>query len=293
MSISEPTMTTGSIAAGSVCPLCGCNIRNLVRTEPEGQLFQCRECDFFYTYPRPTAGELKALYDVEYFSGEELQSCLSFRAPVFLQCLRRLDSIPTTGRRLLDVGCATGEFIAQALLEGWDAVGIESSTVAAEFARQRKNLPVYHAVLESAPFDSGSFDVVTLLDVLEHLLSPRNQIERVYRLLKPRGITVVRVPNTLFHLPKAKVCESLRLSASSMEMRYHLNHFTPRTLSNLLEATGFEVLAIEVGAAETKAHAAWANPIAKRVYVRAASVLCAVTGLNLGNIMVAYARKPA
>lgn len=273
------------------CPACDCEDHTLVRTEPEGKLVRCAACQFLYVSPRPSPEELEALYDEEYFSQGDLASCLSFRTPVFRQCLGHLDSIVGDSRRLLDVGCGTGEFVAEALLQGWEATGIESSRMAAEFAREKNRLPVDHAVLESASFDPESLDVITLLDVLEHLLSPRQEMKRVYELLKPGGIAVVRVPNTLFHLPKAGMCSLLGVSDSSLEMRYHLNHFTPRTLSNLLRGVGFEILSVEVGAPETTAHAAWASPRAKRWYVNVAQFLRSTTGLNLGNIMVAYARK--
>jgi 2-polyprenyl-3-methyl-5-hydroxy-6-metoxy-1,4-benzoquinol methylase len=287
-------MTTfQTIAIQQCCPVCDCEERKPARTEPEGQLVRCSRCQFLYVCPRPTAEQLKALYDDEYFSHSDLASCLSFRTPVFQQCLRQLDLIVGGGKRLLDVGCGTGEFVAQALQQGWHAVGIESSRMASEFASEQNHLPVYNAVLESCPFGAASFDVVTLLDVLEHLLNPRQEMRQVYELLKPGGIVVVRVPNTLFHLPKARVCSLLGISDSSLEMRYHLNHFTPQTLSSLLRKVGFEVLSVEVGAPETKVHAAWASPAAKRGYVMAAQLLHSITGLNLGNIMVAYARKPA
>lgn len=273
--------------------MCDGEVWKPVRTEPEGRLVRCGTCQFLYVYPRPTAEQLKALYDNEYFSLDDLASCLSFRTPVFQQCLRHLDLIAGDGRRLLDVGCGTGEFVAQALLQCWDAVGIESSRMAADFASEHNHLPVYNAVLGCAPFEAGSFDVVTLLDVLEHLLNPRQEISQVYELLKPGGIVVVRVPNTLFHLPKARVCSLLGISVSNLEMRYHLNHFTPHTLSSLLRTVGFDVLSIEVGASETTAHAAWASPRAKRWYVKTAHLMHSLTGVNFGNIMVAYARKPA
>jgi len=141
-------------------------------------------------------------------------------------------------------------------------------------------------------FPANSFDVVTLLDVLEHLLMPQDEMRRVFALLKPGGVAVVRVPNIIFHLMKARIISRLGISESSLEMRYHLNHFSPRTLKELLRRVGFEVIAVEVGASETKAHAAWANPNAKKAYVKAAAALRAISGLNLGNIMVAYARKP-
>lgn len=274
------------------CPLCGALEFRPVRREPEGQLVQCLMCRFYYVRPRPTAEELKALYDDEYFSHDDLPSCLLFRGPVFSQCLCKLEKLVGGTGRILDVGCGTGEFVADAISRGWCATGIESSSTAARFARVDRGLPVERAVLGTVSFAEASFDAVTLLDVLEHLLMPRDELTRAYTLLKPGGIVAVRLPNTLFHLPKARLISLLKISESNLEMRYHLNHFTPRTLSGLLRAVGFEVLSVEVGAPETKAYAPWAGLGAKRAYVKAATFVHAITGINLGNIMIAYARKP-
>lgn len=290
MSTATPIAVT---AMSETCPLCDAPDRRPVRTEPEGQVVRCSACGFLFVYPRPSAEELKALYDDQYFSGLDLETCLSSRMPVFRQCLERLVELAPRQGHLLDVGCGTGEFVTAALAQGWDARGIESSRMAAQFAIEQKHLPVERAVLETAAFPPGSFAVVTLLDVLEHLLEPRQEMERVYRLLETGGIAVVRLPNTLFHLPKARWCSRLGISESNLEIPFHLNHFTPRTLSALLRDVGFDVLSVEVGAPETQVHAAWANLGVKRFYVKTAGVLYGFTGLNLGNIMVAYAKKPA
>jgi len=256
-------------AAAPLCPLCSGAGARTIRTEREGTLVRCDRCSFMFVYPRPTEDELKLLYDDEYFSGEDLAKCLDFRKPVFEQCLTTLKSVARGYGRLLDVGCATGEFVQEAAAWGWDAEGIESSRTAASFARTQKGLSVHNADLESVPFSQNSFDAVTLLDVLEHLLHPRDAMQRVHGLLRPGGIVVVRLPNT----------------------RYHLNHFTPKTLRGLLQTVGFKVLQIDVGAPETKVHAPWAGLGAKRTYVRSARLLQRVTGVNLGNIIVAYGQK--
>jgi len=278
-------------AAAPLCPLCSGAGARTIRTEREGTLVRCDRCSFMFVYPRPTEDELKLLYDDEYFSGEDLAKCLDFRKPVFEQCLTTLKSVARGYGRLLDVGCATGEFVQEAAAWGWDAEGIESSRTAASFARTQKGLSVHNADLESVPFSQNSFDAVTLLDVLEHLLHPRDAMQRVHGLLRPGGIVVVRLPNTLFHLPKSRLCGALRVNDMGLWMRYHLNHFTPKTLRGLLQTVGFKVLQIDVGAPETKVHAPWAGLGAKRTYVRSARLLQRVTGVNLGNIIVAYGQK--
>src|SRR5262249_31066862 len=158
------------------CPLCNCERATKVRSEKDGTLVRCGECSFLYVAPRPTEEELRLIYDEEYFDGHNLGACLDFRRPVFQQCLKRLAQVCPPKGRLLDVGCGTGEFVQDALADGWQAEGIESSRPAAEFARDQKHLPVRHGVLEQANWPAESFSVVTFLDVLEHLRDPREEM---------------------------------------------------------------------------------------------------------------------
>ncbi|MGB9105459.1 MAG: class I SAM-dependent methyltransferase, partial [Terriglobales bacterium] len=136
-----------------------------------------------------------------------------------------------------------------------------------------------------------SFDAVTMLDVLEHVLDPVAELQHARALLRPAGILVVRVPNTVFHLAKTRVCRMLNVSDIGLQARYHLNHFTPRTLRFTLQNAGFEVLLLQVGAPELIAHAAWATTWAKRAYVRFATTVHRFTRTHVENITVAYARR--
>ena len=273
------------------CPMCAHGESRTIYVEGASTLQRCRRCKFMYVMPRPTPEELKRMYSDEYFTGDNMEDAtLQFREPVFQQCIARLQRIRPERGMLLDVGCWTGDFLTFARAAGWEAVGIELSTKAAAFASS-KALPVHCSTLETAPFPLDYFDVVTFLDVLEHLPEPTRELVRARSLLKPGGIIVVRLPNTNFHLPKARLCRALKVADMGLHMHYHLNHFTPGTLAGMLTNSGFEVLRVDVGAPEHIAYAQWASPWAKRSYVRTASMVKVTTGIHIGNIMVAYARK--
>jgi len=284
----EVAITAG---CGPVCPLCNCQEAKVARKEKDGTLVRCAFCSFLYVLPRPTEEELRLRYDSEYFESGDLRTFLEYRRPVFKQCLAALNKLCPDKGRLLDVGCGTGEFLEDAIAEGWRAEGIESSLAAAEFAQTHKKLPVHHAVLENAPFARQSFAVITLLDVLEHLRDPQEELKRVRNLLHKRGIVVVRLPNTNFHLVKCHFCDVFHVPDYGLQMRYHLNHFTPATMKRLLRQTGFEPFRIDVGASETIAHAPWVAPGVKRLYVHVCGLVKAITGLHFGNILVAYGRR--
>jgi len=101
---------------------------------------------------------------------------------------RRLARLPRGGR-LLDIGCATGIFVAQAMTD-WRAVGTDVSLAACRVARQR-GLDVVVSDAARLPLASGSHDVVTLWDTLEHLPDPLAVLGEVARILRPGGSLVL------------------------------------------------------------------------------------------------------
>lgn len=273
------------------CPLCRASGSKFVLSDGARRLRRCTACGFLYVLPRPSPAVLKALYSNEYFSGDDMTpGTLQFRAPVFEQCLGTLAELARCGR-LLDVGCWTGEFLEAARAAGWTASGIELSTRAARFANIEKKLDVRCCTLSEAPWPAGSFDVLTMLDVLEHVIEPLAELSRVRTLLKANGIIVVRVPNATFHLARTRVCRLLHVADVGMQMDYHLNHFTPRTLAQALLSTGFEVISLAPGTPEVIAHATWAPFWAKQAYVSLARSVHRLAGAHIENVMVACARR--
>lgn len=97
------------------------------------------------------------------------------------------------GKRVLDVGCGggyTAEFLAQrgAVMSGLDPSG-KLIAVADRHARQTgKDIDYRIGVSERLPFDDAEFDIVTCVDVLEHVESPAQAVSEVRRVLKPGGL---------------------------------------------------------------------------------------------------------
>lgn len=99
--------------------------------------------------------------------------------------------------RLLDIGCGQGIWISQAQ-QRFTVSGCDTSEYALERARQ--NVPAAELLNkvdanEPLPFESGTFDVVTALDVVEHLHAPETLVAEARRLLRPGGIFAFTTPN--------------------------------------------------------------------------------------------------
>lgn len=95
--------------------------------------------------------------------------------------------------RVADIGCGCGHML-QMLSERYDAVGVDASPLAADFARQRGVKVVQGSLPENVGLPAGEFDAAIMLDVLEHLDDDVASARAVSSLLKPDGIFLVTVP---------------------------------------------------------------------------------------------------
>jgi SAM-dependent methyltransferase len=159
------------------------------------RLVRCRACRLVYQNPRPTEAGIAAYYPPEYdpfvappwAERRLLHRLLQLYGPRKRWRLVERWAPPRNGpRTILDVGCATGTFLA-AGSHNWHKVGVELTEDAARLARETYGLTVHQGTLEMAPLAPRSFDVITMWDVVEHLHHPRETLRRVRELLRPDG----------------------------------------------------------------------------------------------------------
>jgi len=145
--------------------------------------------------------------------------------------------------RLLDMGCGLGFFVqVVAGQPGWEASGCEISQPAVRHARETLKQHVVCSHLEDAPWPPASFDVITMWDVLDHILEPDPVLRRCHTLLKDDGLFFIRTPNISIHLPRARVKKLVwgeRSGPGFLQPRDHFHHYSPSTLRRLLERNGF------------------------------------------------------
>jgi len=99
------------------------------------------------------------------------------------------------GGSILDIGCGNGTYLAYMKEMGWKVAGIEMDQKAAEIAQSKFGIPVYVGKLEDAPFDKYSFDVITLIHVIEHTFDPISFLIESAYFLKPNGYLIIITPN--------------------------------------------------------------------------------------------------
>jgi len=146
--------------------------------------------------------------------------------------------------RLLDVGSGCGFFLIDAQKRGWKVNGIEPSIQSVKVARRQYGLDIYNGTLQEYD-EKGKFDVITLINVLDHSVEPWEEIRKVYSLLKPGGILYLRFPNGLFHSFLFKASKKINIGQTvARSLVFHEYCFTPRFARRLLSDHGFADVAV-------------------------------------------------
>lgn len=236
------------------CPLCGSTNARPIAQLPDlllelpGSfvLVRCAECTMLYQNPQLEPHELEAFYPQAYSP----YIAPPWANPNLLKRIQHLYALKQrwrlveqwaprrSGKRsILDIGCATGSFLA-AGSDDWQTVGVEFSAEAAQTARKHYGLTVYQGTVEQAPLASGQFDVVSMWDVLEHVPDPTRTLRIVHRLLRPDGVLVARVPNL-----DAWDAQVFGDCWAGLDQPRHMFVTSEATLARLLETTGFAPVA--------------------------------------------------
>ena len=202
---------------------------------PELKLRRCRGCGCLWADDaRQNEATLVAAYERvsdSYFESTEHDP----RYRQFYQWLEQLLNEYVSGRTILDVGCGDGTFLST-LSNDWSKRGVEPSASGARMARERR-LDVACGTLDTAT-EPYEVDLISALDVIEHVVDPHNFIELLKRHLR-KGGTVLLLTGDADAYP-ARIAGS---QWSYLRWCGHISVFSQAGLRRLLESHGFEVLA--------------------------------------------------
>lgn len=189
----------------ATCVLCGAQGSEIVsREDRHGQpllTVMCPGCGVVRNDPVPSEAELEAFYRQDYrkeYKGAE--------EPRLRQVWRNLDRLnghfrtfrdvyAARGGAWLDLGSGSGEFSFLAARLGAEVTAVEPNEGYAAYCRTKLDLPVQTGRMEDCGFGAGSFDLIRLSHVLEHMRDPVASLERLKGWLKPGGAIYIEVPD--------------------------------------------------------------------------------------------------
>jgi cyclopropane fatty-acyl-phospholipid synthase-like methyltransferase len=210
----------------------------------EFNFFDCPQCTLRFVSPRYLASDI---YDNDYFEGashgfgftnyEEDKIASQEYLRKYLKWIRALNRAKS--EKLLDVGAANGYFVDLANKSGFSALGLEISQSAVDWAVKLER-PVIQGTLET--LNNGVvYDVITALDVLEHVPDPLNFLKIVRTKISDDGIVLINVPyaGSAFSKISGKRWHAYLPPE-------HWMYFNKKSLRRVLEMAGFEVVTFRV-----------------------------------------------
>jgi len=223
------------------CHICGQKTEYFL--EKDGFSFQrCLSCGLVFVHPQP---EEKHLHEEVYskkagYQKHKKKDLSNLNESTHIKKILDFLGSGDVGRKLLDVGCSSGEFLFFAKKRGFETHGVELNPLTAEIARAN-GLNVRQGTLEGAHFEDTFFDVVFLGDIIEHVPIPRELLGECRRIVKRGGVLVISTPNLDCFWARATfmLWEWFSMPWSVLTPPHHLFQFREDNLKMLLKELDF------------------------------------------------------
>ena len=223
-------------------------------------LFACKSCDSIFLNPVLSYQELEKYYSSgRYYSLEKIKNKNNSKKIKFKLMLYKIyfdfkkrhifkrfifsplkfnlqGTIIDKNKRLLDIGCGSGQFLYEMQVLGLNVQGIEPGNFDQEGNKKYK-LRIKKSDLINTNYPRESFHIITMNHVLEHLNKPQENIKEVYRILKKDGIFMVAVPNN-----RSLAYKIFGKNWHQLDVPRHLINYSDKSLKILLEKNGFKIL---------------------------------------------------
>lgn len=205
---------------------------------------KCSECGLLFTNPRPGFNEILKYYDsADYISHNSSSKAILTRIYTLARnyMLNKKCNIVSTnskGKRILDIGCGTGEFLNFCKNKGFESLGVELNEKPREEAKKKYGIEIRKSVDDYLSEEAG-FDCITLWHVLEHIHDLENTMYMIKKLLKPEGTLIIALPN----------CSSwdaihYKQFWAAYDLPRHLYHFNKSSFSKFAEIHKFKIVKI-------------------------------------------------
>jgi len=199
---------------------------------------RCVACSLVFLNPMYSEQTLASLYPTDYYAYQD-----HFNTQPLKQVVKAIlgyrnstkDPHFASPGSFLDIGCGSGWFAQTMSQQGWNCWGVEISDAAARLGQSR-GLRIFRGTLQEAKFESDFFDYVRSNHSFEHISSPHETLDEIYRILNRHGKLMIAVPNVDSFAARVFQEYWWHLAAP-----VHPFSYSVRTLSQLLSMHGFIV----------------------------------------------------
>ena len=236
--------------APAPCPMCGQSgaipLASRTVSAKEYRLVVCTRCGQHYCDPIPTPEEIIGFYQGDFHRQLRLEGGTE---KIFGEKFARYRDWTLTfikSGRSIDIGTATGLFPSLLKAAGFDAEGTEYNRESAEWGAANYGIRVRVGGLERIASELGSYDLISMTDVLEHTDHPLHSLQAASRSLKPLGYMLITFPD-IRSLESEYQRNLARLTGrdwiwSCCRVPLHVWEFTPDTARAMFDKAGFDIV---------------------------------------------------
>lgn len=225
------------------CKICNSNKTALYHNFSFFPVIICNSCGTLFAKEPPKSERLKEIYNEEYYKAwkgtakQLTDETRKMKILTFSMYLKLLSNYATLkGKNLLDIGCATGYLLEAAKKMGCNCYGVEISPFGAKESSKIFPGKIYQGTLEKARFKDARFDIITMTDLIEHVVDPVVFMEEAKRILKPNGLILLVTPN--FYSWWSKILGKKWTNFKEE----HLFYFSPQSLKVLADISGLKII---------------------------------------------------
>jgi len=224
------------------CNICNSTSEEIISKTNIGNIVRCKKCGLLYRNPRLSDRDEIDKYQHKIYNDSHRLVENQSKKEIFVSILNKLEHYKG---KILDIGCADGYFLALARERGWEPYGIEISDFLLRKARESLGgKQIIGVPLKMSNFPPNSFDVISMWDVLDHLTNPLGELIEIRRILKKKGLLIIRVRNIAFHILTAKLFKKNLFGIINKPTIFHLYGFNNKNMKVLLEKANLSKLKI-------------------------------------------------
>lgn len=239
------------------CPLCGAT-KSTLYLEGRDVLYgkpgtypvvRCDACSLAYVNPRPTFEAIGAHYPDNYFCyltpdtfapalQKPIASVLRDGSIHRIEMMERMIGRIQPHHKIVDVGCGINDLLLNIKHErGAVGVGVDMKDTAVRYIRETLGMPVEHGTFLEANLPANEFDLVTMIEYLEHDGHPLSAIAEARRILKKGGHLVIEIPE-----PSGWPAKTFKARWANLDTPRHLIYFERETLRRAFAKHGIELV---------------------------------------------------